>query len=107
MKRVGFILKVKENHLDEYKKYHRDVWPEMKSALKNNGWKKHINSVHNGQKDHRCDSCEKSFSDSLAGMSKEEVNERWQKLMAPFFEIPEGAAPDQSMIEIEEVFHLD
>ena len=47
------------------------------------------------------------FSDSLARMSKEEVNERWQKIMAPFFEIPEGAAPDQSMIEIEEVFHLD
>ena len=24
--------------------------------------KKHINSVHNGQKDHKCDSCEKAFS---------------------------------------------
>ena len=24
--------------------------------------KKHINSVHNGQKDHKCDSCGKAFS---------------------------------------------
>ena len=26
--------------------------------------KRHINSVHNGQKDHKCNSCEKSFSEA-------------------------------------------
>ena len=26
--------------------------------------KRHINSVHNGQKDHKCDSCGKAFSRS-------------------------------------------
>ena len=31
----------------------------------------------------------------------------WQDLMAPYFEISEGSAPDKSMIELEEVFHLD
>ena len=32
----------------------------------------HINSVHNGQKDHKCDSCEKSFSSS--GYLKKHIN---------------------------------
>ena len=48
-----------------------------------------------------------SFQASLDGMSREDANRRWQELMAPYFEVPEGALPDQSMIELEEVFHLD
>ena len=34
--------------------------------------KKHKNSVHNGQKDHKCDSCGKSFSE--AGNLKTHIN---------------------------------
>ena len=48
-----------------------------------------------------------SFQASLDGMSREDANRRWQELMAPYFEVPGGALPDQSMIELEEVFHLD
>ncbi len=40
-------------------------------------------------------------------MSKEAINKKWQDLMSPYFEIPEGAPPDQSMLELEEVFHID
>ena len=29
MKRVAFLLKVKEDRLEEYKEYHRNTWPEM------------------------------------------------------------------------------
>ena len=42
-----------------------------------------------------------------AAMVNHEVNMRWQSLMASFFELPEGARPDQMLIELEEVFHLD
>ena len=34
--------------------------------------KKHINAVHNGQKDHKCDSCRKAFSQS--GNLKTHIN---------------------------------
>jgi L-rhamnose mutarotase len=37
----------------------------------------------------------------------EEVNRRWQAFMAPFFEIPPGSRPDQMMVELVEVFHID
>ena len=107
MKRVCFILKVKENHINEYKKYHKEVWPEMKSALTNNGWHNYSLFMRKDGLMFGYFEAENSFEDSLRGMSKEEVNDRWQKLMSPFFEIPEGADPDQSMVEIEEVFHLD
>ena len=38
MKRVGFLLKVKEGRLEEYKEHHRAVWPDMLEALSRNGW---------------------------------------------------------------------
>ena len=39
MKRVAFILKVKEERIEEYKEYHRNVWPEVNDALRRNGWR--------------------------------------------------------------------
>ncbi len=47
-----------------------------------------------------------SFADALEAMSGEEVNERWQREMAPFFE-GTGAAADTMMEQLVEVFHLD
>jgi len=32
---------------------------------------------------------------------------KWQEIMKPFFDTLPGARPDQSMIELEEIFHLD
>jgi L-rhamnose mutarotase len=107
MKRVGFLLKVKEPMIDAYKRHHRAVWPDMLDALARNGW-------HNFSLYMRDDGlmfgyfeAEESFQASLDGMSKEKVNRLWQDLMAPHFEIPEGALADQSMLELEEVFHMD
>jgi L-rhamnose mutarotase len=39
-------------------------------------------------------------------MASEAVNERWQAMMAPFFEGSGGLPADQMMEELEEVFHL-
>ena len=50
---------------------------------------------------------DEDFAAALEGMSKEDVNERWQELMAPFFELTPGAHPDEMMLELQEVFHTD
>jgi L-rhamnose mutarotase len=42
-----------------------------------------------------------------AAMAATEVNTRWQEFMAPYFEAPDNARPDQALVELEEVFHLD
>ncbi len=38
MKRVGFVLKVKQDKLEEYKRHHEQVSPEMLQALREAGW---------------------------------------------------------------------
>ena len=38
MERVCFLLKVKADRLDEYKRRHAQVWEEMRQALHETGW---------------------------------------------------------------------
>lgn len=107
MERIGFEMKIKPELVEEYKRRHDDIWPEMSDALRRTGW-------HNYTIFFRPDGTlfgyvevEESFQASLDGMAKEEVNQRWQDEMSPFFQLPEGAHADQNMIEWREVFHMD
>ena len=107
MKRVGFIFKVRQDKLEEYKEHHKAVWPEMLDALRRTGW-------HNYSLFMRDDGLLFGYfetPDSLevaqAGMSKEEINVKWQEFMAPYFENLGGLHPDEGMVEVEEIFHLD
>jgi L-rhamnose mutarotase len=107
MKRIGFLLKVKEEKLEEYKKHHETVWPEMLDALRRTGWHNYsIFAREDGLLFGYFEAAE-SFAASLEGMLKEEINARWQDFMAPYFENLSGAHADESMVELAEVFHLD
>lgn len=107
MKRVGFLLKVKPDMLDEYKRHHEAVWPDMLDALRRTGWRNYSLFLRNDGLLFGYFEAEESFQASLDGMAREEVNARWQTFMAPYFENLSGAHADQSMVELEEVFHLD
>lgn len=107
MKRVGFLLKVRPEKLAEYKAHHQAVWPEMQAALRRTGWRNYSLFLREDGQLFGYFETPESFQAALAGMAQEEVNARWQALMAPFFENLSGAHADQSMVELEEVFHLD
>ncbi len=106
MERVAFVLKVKKDRIEEYKERHKHVWPEMLQALRETGW-------HNYSLFLRDDGLlfgyleTEDFEKALAGMAEREVNARWQAEMAPFFEELDGRRPDEGLIRLEEVFHLD
>ena len=40
-------------------------------------------------------------------MEKTDVNARWQREMAEFFEGLEGRRPDEGLERLDEIFHLD
>ena len=107
MKRVGFMLKVKKDKIDEYKEHHKNVWPEMLDALRRTGWRNYSLFMSEDGLLFGYFEAEESFQASLEGMSKEAINAKWQEFMAPYFENLGGAHADESMIELEEVFHLD
>jgi L-rhamnose mutarotase len=106
MKRVGFCFKVKHELIPEYRERHRAVWPDMLQALRETGW--HNYSIFLREDGLLFGYLEtEDFAKALEGMATREVNLRWQREMAPYFENLEGRRPDQGMLELEEVFHLD
>lgn len=107
MKRVGFLLKVRPEKIEEYRRHHERVWPEMREALSRQGWRNYSLFLKDDGELFGYVEVTESFEASLKGMETEEVNARWQALMAPFFESPSGFRPDQMMLELQEIFHLD
>jgi len=107
MKRVGFLLKVKQDKIAEYKKHHEAVWPEMLDALRRTGWHNYSLYMRDDGLLFGYVEVEESFQVSLDGMSEEAVNAKWQAFMASYFEALGGKRADEAMAELEEVFHLD
>ena len=107
MKRIGFLLKVKPDKIEEYKLRHQAVWPEMLAALRRTGWHNYSLFLREDGLLFGYFETPESLQAAQAGMSQEAVNAQWQTFTAPFFENLTGAHADQSMIELEEVFHLD
>ena len=106
MQRVAFVLKVKRDKIEEYKRRHREVWPEMLAALRETGWRNY--SLYLREDGTLFGYLETpDFEAARAGMAAKEVNARWQAEMAPFFEQLEGQRPDEGLLVLEEVFHLD
>ena len=103
MERAGFVLKVKKDRLDEYKRRHREVWPDMLDAIRRNGFRNYSLFLDEAGNLFGYVEAEESFEKCLEGMATEEANLRWQADMADFFE-GISARPDQSMMKLEHVF---
>ena len=107
MKRIGFTFKVKQEKLAEYKAHHQAVWPEMLEALRRTGWHNYsIFACKDGVLFGYFEADE-SLQTSQAAMAKEPINLKWQKFMEPYFEELGGSRVDETMVELEQYFHLD
>jgi L-rhamnose mutarotase len=102
VERVCFLLRVRPERLDEYRERHRHVWSEMLDALRTTGWRNYSLFLRDdgllvGYLE------TEDFEAAQRAMAETEVNDRWQRDMAPFFD----ARADETLVRLEEVFHLD
>ena len=107
--RYAFTLQVRPELMAEYVERHQAVWPEMLTALAESGWRDYSLFL-------REDGLLVGYvvSDdldaALAAMAATDVNRRWQAEMARYFLAPDhlaGRAPDEGLVRLLEVFHLD
>lgn len=107
MRRVAFVFKVKQDKIEEYKAHHEAVWPEMLEALHRNGWHNYSLFMRPDGLTFGYFETPNDFQAALDGMSEEKINEKWQAVMAPYFESDNNDHPDRLMVELTEIFHLD
>lgn len=104
--KICFRLKVRQEKLDEYITRHANVWPEMLRALHATGWRNYSLFLDkDGTLIGYFETA--SLEASLQGMAKTEVNSRWQKEMADFFELAEGQVPDSAFVQLTQIFNLE
>jgi L-rhamnose mutarotase len=106
MQRVCFQLQVRPERMDEYRERHAAVWPEMRAALTAAGWRNYSLFLSDSGMLIGYVECD-DFEASRRAMEDTEVNARWQAEMSGFFEGLEGPRPDEGLLQLEEVFHLD
>ena len=106
MPRVCFQLQVRRDRIAEYRERHAAVWPEMLDALRATGWRNYSLFLTESGMLIGYLECE-DFEASRRAMEETDVNARWQAEMGEFFVDLEGRRPDEGLLLLDEVFHLD
>ena len=103
--RVCFQLQVRPDRIAEYRERHAAVWPEMRQALSDAGWRDYsLFLAPDGLLIGICE-CD-DFDAARRAMGQTDVNARWQREMAPFFEGLDEQRPDEGLRLLDEIFHL-
>ncbi len=99
--RVGFVLRVKPDRVDEYVLAHREVWPEMLEALKSAGIRNYTIFRAGNEVFGYFETDDLARADTY--LAAQAVNARWQDAMA---DLLEERVQDQGPAPLEEIFRL-
>jgi L-rhamnose mutarotase len=104
VQRVAFRLRVKEEKLEEYKRLHREVWPELLADMR-------AASIRNYSIFARgpelfgyleCD----DWATALAALAGSDANRRWQEKMKEYLATPVDPDQAEPLEMLEEVFYM-
>jgi len=107
MKRYGQIIGVRPERLEEYRKYHAAVWPEILDMIK----KCNIRNYSIFHKDHKLfayfEYTGADFAADMAKMAADPKTQEWWSIMEPMQDPVATRSKGEWWANMEEVFHLD
>lgn len=104
MKRLAFKMHLNEGQKEEYKKRHNEIWPELKSLLKEAGVSEY--SIFLDEETNTLFAFQKvNGNGGSQDLGQTETVKKWWKFMADIME----TNPDNSPLtkELEEVFYME
>lgn len=103
MNRIAFKMKLKAGFEEEYKKRHDEIWPELKTLLKESGISDY--SIFLDEETHALFAVQKQDGESSSqDLGSNPIVQRWWKFMADIMETNEDSSP--VTIPLKEVFYL-
>jgi L-rhamnose mutarotase len=107
MERHGSVIRIKPEKLEEYTRYHREVWPEILEMIK----KCNIRNYSIYHKDGYLFSYFEYHGDDFAAdmerMAADPKTQEWWAIMEPMQQPLSTRAEGEWWAEMEEVFHTD
>lgn len=107
MKRYGMVIHIKPEKVEEYKRLHQQVWPEVLSILS----KHHIKNYSIFLKDHLLfgylEYHGNNYAEDMKNIANEEVTQRWWQLTVPCQAPLSTAEKGEWWSLMQEVFHLE
>jgi L-rhamnose mutarotase len=112
MKRYGMVIGLNADKIDEYKRLHAAVWPDVLRMIKQCNIRNYsifLRHLDNGQ--HYLFSYFEytgtDFAADMARMAADPTTQRWWSLCKPCQRPLPDRHPDEWWASMEEVFHLD
>jgi len=107
MQRHGQVIKIKPDKLEEYKKYHAEVWPEVLDMIKKCNIRNYSIYHKDGYLFAYFEYYGDNFEKDMEKMAADPVTQKWWAIMKPMQEPLPTRAEGEWWAEMEEVFHMD
>ena len=112
MKRYGWVIGVKDEKIEEYRRLHADVWPGVLDMIKQchiRNYSIYLRRLEDGRTylfsylEHTGD----DFQADMAKMAADPTTQRWWDVCKPCQRPLADLAEGEWWADMEEVFHLD
>ncbi len=105
MKRYGMAIKVKAENLDEYKRLHADVWPDVLKTIGQCNIRNYSIYHKDGMMFSYFEYVGEDFDTDMAKMAADPMTQKWWDVCKPLLDPLETRAPGEFWANMEEVFH--
>ncbi|MBI9101839.1 MAG: L-rhamnose mutarotase [Spirochaetales bacterium] len=107
MRRFGQLIGVKSENLDEYKKYHAAVWPEINIKISECNISNYSIFYKDGLLFAYYEYIGNDYQADMQKMADDPKTQEWWRIMKPMQAPLESRAEGEWWSDMEEVYHLD
>jgi L-rhamnose mutarotase len=107
MRRYGMVIGVRPEKIEEYRRLHAAVWPEVLSMIRECNIRNYSIYLKDGRLFSYFEYHGPNFEADMARMAADPITQEWWKLCKPCQAPLESRAPGEWWADMEEVFHCD
>jgi len=107
MKRYGSVIKIKLDKLEEYKKLHANIWPEVAKTITECNIKNYSIFHKDGYLFSYFEYVGKNYESDMKKMAADSTTQEWWDVCMPMQEPLDTRREGEWWAEMEEVFHQD
>jgi L-rhamnose mutarotase len=105
MERHAMIIGIKKEKIEEYKKYHKNPWPEIKDCITKSNIKKFSIYIHNTTLFGYFEYYGKNLKSDMQLWADNSKMQEWWEIHIPMLEPIEKGTREDGWIYMEEIFH--